>query len=96
MIAQLRLGFPVPVGWLHHGPVEAPSGGGHWRLVVGWDPASRTVLMHDPNGEALLVGGGYVTTLLGSGKALSYCEKNWGWRWMLEGVGSEWWLDLSY
>lgn len=59
--AQLRLGFPVPVGWLHHGPVEAP------------------------NGEARLVGGGCVTTTLGSGKALPYSEKNWGRRWMVQG-----------
>jgi len=49
-----------------------------------------------PAAAARLVGGGYVTTLLGSGKALRYSEKNWGWRWMVEGVGSEWWLDLSY
>ena len=51
--------------------------------------------MHDPNGEALLVGGGYVTTAIGSGNVLRYSEKNWGRRWMVEGVGSGWWLDLS-
>ena len=62
LIRQLGRGVPVPVGWLHHGPVNAPRGGGHWSLVVGWDPARRAVLMHDPNGEADLVGGGYVTT----------------------------------
>jgi hypothetical protein len=28
LIAQLRLGFPIPVGWLHHGPAAAPRGGG--------------------------------------------------------------------
>ena len=38
VIAQLGLGIPIPVGWLHHGPVSAPIGGGHWSLVVGWDP----------------------------------------------------------
>jgi GH24 family phage-related lysozyme (muramidase) len=95
LIAQLRLGFPVPVGWLHKGAASAPSGGGHWSLVVGWDPAGRSVLMHDPNGEAQLVGGGYVTTMLGSGKGVRYSEKNWGRRWMVEGPGSGWWLDLS-
>ena len=60
LIAQLRLGFPIPAGWLHHGPVSAPSGGGHWSLVVGWDPATRQVIMHDSYGEARLVWGGYV------------------------------------
>ena len=95
LIAQLRLGFPIPVGWLHHGPVEAPRGGGHWSLVAGWDPATRQVIMHDPYGEANLVGGGYVSTAIGSGKAQRYSERNWGRRWMVEGVGSGWWLELG-
>jgi hypothetical protein len=94
LIAQLRLGIPVPVGWLHKGPVNAPSGGGPWSLVVGWDPTRRAVLMHDPNGEADLVGGGYVSTAIGSGRNRWYSEKNWGRRWMVEGVGSGWWLEL--
>jgi hypothetical protein len=89
------MGIPVPVGWLHKGPVNAPSGGGHWSLVVGWDPAQRSVLMHDPNGEANLVGGGYVSTAIGSGRGQRYSEQNWGRRWMVEGVGSGWWLELA-
>ena len=95
LIAQLRLGIPVPVGWLHKGPVAAPSGGGHWSLVVGWDPIRRSVLMHDPNGEADLVGGGYVSTAIGSGRNRWYSERNWGRRWMVEEVGTGWWLELS-
>jgi hypothetical protein len=95
LIAQLKLGSPMPVGWLHHGPISAPAGGGHWSLVIGWDPASRSVLMHDPNGEADLVGGGYVRTAIGSGKSQRYSERNWGRRWMVEGVGSGWWLELA-
>jgi len=78
LIAQLKLGIPVPVGWLHRGPVAAPSGGGHWSLVVGWDPTRRAVLMHDPNGEADLVGGGYLSTAIGSGRNRWYSERNWG------------------
>jgi len=95
LIAQLRLGVPVPVGWLHKGPVNAPSGGGHWSLVVGWDPTRQAVLMHDPNGEADLVGGGYVSTAIGSGRNRWYSERNWGRRWMVEGLGSGWWLELT-
>jgi tetratricopeptide (TPR) repeat protein len=75
--------------------VKMYSGGGHWSLVVGWDPATRTVLMHDPNGEADLVGGGYVRTAVGSGRGLRYSERNWGRRWMVEGVGTGWWLELA-
>jgi hypothetical protein len=95
LIAQLKLGIPVPVGWLHKGPVTAPSGGGHWSLVIGWEPAQRQLLIHDPNGEADLVGGGYVSTAIGSGKSQRYSERNWGRRWMVEGPGSGWWLELG-
>jgi hypothetical protein len=95
LIAQLHLGFPIPVGWLHHGPAAAPRGGGHWSLVVGWDPATRQVIMHDPYGEADLVAGGYVSTAIGSGRVQRYSERNWGRRWMVEGVGSGWWLELG-
>ena len=95
LIAQLRLGFPIPVGWLHHGSASAPRGGGHWSLVVGWDPRTRQVIMHDPYGEADLVGGGYVSTAIGRGKAQRYSERNWGRRWMVEGPGTGWWLELA-
>ncbi len=94
LAAQLQRGLPCPVGWLHKGPVSAPSGGGHWSLVIGWDPATRQLLMHDPNGEADLVAGGYVSTAIGSGKALRYSERNWGRRWMVEGAGSGWWIEI--
>jgi hypothetical protein len=56
--------------------------------VIGWDPAREAVLMHDPNGEALLIGGGYVSTAIGSGRKLRYSLANWGRRWMVEGLGS--------
>jgi GH24 family phage-related lysozyme (muramidase) len=93
LISQLQRRMPVPVGWLHKGPVAAATGGGHWSLVIGWDPQSQRLLMHDPNGEADLVNGGYVHT--GSGKALRYSSSNWGRRWMVEGEGSGWWLELA-
>ena len=95
LIAQLKLGIPVPVGWLHKGPISAPSGGGHWSLVIGWEPTQRQQLIHDPNGEAVLVGGGYVSTAIGKGKSQRYSERNWGRRWMVEGPGSGWWLELG-
>ena len=38
LIQQLKSGIPCPVGWLQHGSAAAPSGGGHWRLVEGWNP----------------------------------------------------------
>jgi hypothetical protein len=95
LIEQLQRGIPCPVGWLHKGPVTSPSGGGHWSLVIGWDPAKRQFLVHDPNGEADLVNGGYVSTSIGSGAAQRYSERNWGRRWMVEGAGSGWWMQLN-
>jgi hypothetical protein len=41
--------------------------------------------------EANLEGGGYVST----GKAHRDWVRNWGRRWMVEGVGSGWWLELG-
>ncbi|MBD1195364.1 glycoside hydrolase family protein [Vulcanococcus sp. Clear-D1] len=95
LIEQLERGLPCPVGWLHRGPVSTPTGGGHWSLVIGWDPAKRQVLMHDPNGEADLVNGGYVNTSIGSGAAQRYSERNWGRRWMVEGAGTGWWIQIN-
>ncbi|MBV2350373.1 lysozyme [Synechococcus sp. HK05] len=95
LIHQLEFGIPCPVGWLHKGPASSPTGGGHWSLVIGWDPATRQLLMHDPIGEADLVNGGYVNTAIGSGQALRYSERNWGRRWQVEGPGSGWWIELS-
>lgn len=65
------------MGWLHRGPVSSPSGGGHWSLVIGCNPGKGQLLMHDPNGEAVLVWGGYVSTAIGSGQAQRYSEHNW-------------------
>ena len=76
LIHQLQLGIPCPVGWLHKGSAASPTGGGHWSLVIGWDPDTRQLLMHDLNGEADLVNGGYVSTSHGSGQDLRYSERN--------------------
>lgn len=99
LVAQLRKGIPIPVGWLHHGHVSAPSGGGHWTVVRGWDEAEARFQHNDPNGDPDLIRGGYVTTALGSGKGLWFSEKNWGQRWMAgpDGrflPGSGWWLEI--
>jgi len=95
LIQQLTKGIPCPVGWLHHGTAASPSGGGHWSLVVGWDPNTQQFLMHDPYGEADLVAGGFTRTTLGSGKGVRYSLKNWGARWQVDGPGMGWWIQIS-
>jgi hypothetical protein len=58
LVNEINQGRPVAVGWLHKGPVTAPTGGGHWTVVIGHTP--KAFIMNDPNGEADLVNGGYV------------------------------------
>jgi hypothetical protein len=82
---QIDAGLPVPCGYLHRGPVEKPSGGGHWLCVVGYDPTH--VIVHDPLGDADLLAG---ATLNRPARFSRYSRKNWGRRWMVEGPGSGW------
>lgn len=88
----LREGRPVPVGWLHKGPVSKPTGGGHWSVVVGF--TTEAFIHNDPNGEADMVGGGYVTTKGTAGKGIAYSRRNWLRRWEADGRGSGWYLDV--
>ncbi len=83
---ELRAGRPVAVGWLHHGPAQAPTGGGHWSVLIGFD---QTHWIHnDPNGEADLLAGGYTTHQNGAG--VRYSRKNWDRRWLVDGASSGW------
>jgi hypothetical protein len=80
--SELAAGRPVPVGWIHHGPVTFPQGDGHWSLIVG---ATRDRwILHDPFGEADLVGGGYASRTIGAGKFIRYSRRNFNRRWMVE------------
>ena len=88
----LRDGRPVPVGWLHKGPASKPTGGGHWTVVVGFD--AEAFLHHDPNGEADLVNGGYVSNKATAGRNIRYSRRNWLKRWEVDGRGSGWYLDI--
>jgi hypothetical protein len=86
---EIDAGRPVAVGWLHHGPVSAPTGGGHWSVVIGYTTARDAWIMHDPNGEARLAEGGYTPNTNGAG--LRYSRRNWNPRWMVGGSGG-WYL----
>ena len=86
-------GKPVAVGWLFEGRVTSPSGSGHYSVIVGYDDENETWIVNDPNGEASLRGGGYTTNLDGAG--LKYSYKNFNPRWIVEGEGTGWYLDVS-
>ena len=83
---EIDFGRPVGVGWLHHGSSSAPSGGGHWSVVIGYN--ERGVIMNDPNGEANLAAGGYTDNLNGASQTYSY--KNWTPRWSPGGSNDGW------
>jgi hypothetical protein len=81
--AALQKG-PVGVGFLHHGPVRAPRGGGHWALLIG---ATKTHgIFHDPYGELDAVNGGYVRVGSG-GRSVRYSWKNFLPRWASASIG---------
>ena len=87
----LEKGQPVPVGWLHKGPSAAPTGGGHWSVIIGYK--TGTWIVNDPNGEAALASGGYTDNT--NGHNLQYSYKNFNPRWIVGGEGDGWYLDVK-
>jgi hypothetical protein len=85
---EIRAGRPVMVGWLHRGHVSAPTGGGHWSCLVGFD--AMNWIHHDPNGEADMINGGYVNST--NGRKIRYSRRNWERRWRPDGNG--WYVSV--
>ena len=79
---QIARGIPVPCGYIHRGPVERPTGSGHWLVVIGHTPTHLVV--NDPWGEPDLVSG---ATLNAHGMGLRFSRQNFGRRWMVEPIG---------
>jgi hypothetical protein len=88
--ALLGQGIPVPVGILHHGPSSAPSGGGHWIIVIGKE--GTNYIVNDPWGEIDNASGTYISQ---NGKGLKYSENLIKARWTVEGPGSGWFVQAS-
>ena len=85
--SELRQGRPVAVGWLHQGPYNAPTGGGHWSVIIGFTDADHWIV-NDPNGEADLINGGYVNHTKGAG--IKYSKARFNRRWEVDGAGTGW------
>lgn len=79
---QIAAGIPVPAAYIHRGPVNRPTGFGHWLTIIGHTPSA--VIVHDPLGEPDLVSG---ATLNGNGQSLTFSRANFGRRWMVEPAG---------
>jgi hypothetical protein len=82
---QIDAGKPVPAGFLHHGPVSAPTGSGHWLDIIGYD--AKGYWVNDPWGEMNLASGTYGSTV---GSKIHYSYANWEPRWMVDGPSTGW------
>jgi len=88
----LSKGIPMPIGILHHGPASAPSGGGHWIIVIGKEvdpkaPGGAYYIVNDPWGELDNASGNYVST---NGSHLKYSKSMLTARWTPDGETSGW------
>jgi hypothetical protein len=88
--AQIKAGFPVVAGVLHHGPASKPTGGGHYICLYGFTGAPGSWLVHDPYGELDLVRGGWTKQGGGAGRGRQYSFANLNPRWQADGPGSGW------
>jgi len=93
LIRILDLGYPVPVGILHKGNIQNPTGGGHWITLIGYD--EKYFYVHDPFGELDLINGGYPKTGPVDGKAKKYTRENLLKRWLIHSKNDGWFWDLS-
>ena len=85
--SEINAGYPVAVGFLHHGQAAYPRGGGHWILCIGY--TDTHLIVHDPYGELDNVNGGYPKPGVG-GKSVKYSWKNFLKRWEVDGPGTGW------
>jgi hypothetical protein len=89
--SEIRSGLPAAIGILHHGTPQAPSGGGHWIAVKGFD--LKSWIVNDPYGELDLLTGTWARTGGSSGEGLLYSFANLNPRWAVEGGATGWaWL----
>jgi hypothetical protein len=92
---QIDKGLPVVAGILHHGPVDQPTGGGHFVVISGYSDSYWIV--QDPFGELDLANGMWTSTAKGAGKDQHYSFKNMNPRFFVGGKCNGWgWYDFKY
>jgi hypothetical protein len=91
---EILKGRPVVAGILHHGPVDAPRGGGHFIVITGF--GKDYWLVQDPFGCLDLINGGWAKTGLTAGKNQRYSFKNMDPRFFYGGRSNGWcWLEFK-
>lgn len=94
LINRVNAGLPCPIGILHHGNVSAPSGGGHYIVVIGY--TETHAICHDPYGDLDLVSGTWAATGQQDGKSVNYSWKNLLPRWDLNnGTKDGWFWEIG-
>jgi hypothetical protein len=61
-------------------------------VVIGFD--DQAFIHNDPNGEADMVAGGYVSNSSQAGAGIRYSRRNWLRRWEVDGRGTGWYLRV--
>jgi hypothetical protein len=89
----LSLGCPVPIGILHRGSIQDPSGGGHYVTLIGFD--DKNFHVHDPFGELDLINGGYPKAGPTDGKNKRYSRSNLMKRWLINSKSDGWYWNLT-
>jgi hypothetical protein len=79
---QIARGLPVPCGYIHRGPIDRPTGSGHWLIVYSHTPTHLQV--NDPWGQPELLSG---ATFNANGMGLQFSRQNFGKRWMVKPIG---------
>jgi hypothetical protein len=88
LIAQLDKRIPVPIGVLHRGPITAPTGGGHWVCLTGYD--STHFWCHDPYGRMNIDRGGYIARGPNDGNNVRYTRQGLLRRWLIASKSDGW------
>ena len=86
--AEIDKGYPVAVGYLHHGHVSDPSGSGHYCVIHGYNANSWAT--QDPYGDPDLINGGWVSSGVGCGKNQSYSFQNFNPRLFVNAPNDGW------
>ena len=93
LLDLLNRGYPVPIGVLHKGGWDAPSGGGHWITLIGYD--EEYFEAHDPFGCMDILNGGYPKAGSTDGKNVRYTREPLMDRWLITSDSDGWFWDLS-
>ena len=83
----LRNSIPCPLGILHRGLLDSPSGSGHWILAKGISPDGKNIICHDPFGSLDLDTGVYLSA---NGANQLYNKEKLGKRWTISSAHDGW------